>query len=77
MIVIDWAGFAFNALWVLGADRYGAGFWKRLADQLVEPAGTGNVANEPKTQADAPVAGRVSRPVRTRRMVVGSPWMTD
>lgn len=73
---LDCRVYARAARWVLGADRYGAGFWKRLAEQLVETDDSAAV-HETNTQVAAPMAGRVPRPMRTRRTVVGSPWMTD
>ncbi len=55
---LDCRVYARAALWVLGADRYGAGFWKRLADQLVET----DDGVTPKTRLSTFPAGRRSAP---------------
>ena len=78
---LDCRVYARAALWVAGADRYGAAFWKRREAQFAKAATAVAEADNDTNEADGAmptdVVGVPRRPGPRRRTVVASPWMTE
>ncbi len=72
---LDCRVYARAAAWILGADRWPEAKWKDLEAQI----GVADHHPEMGTKHEAPAitAGLVRRPMRSRRAVVSTPWMTE